>query len=81
VHATDNNGNPKAGVGIAIIYTWAGGGTWLDELPTNATDGSGNYTSHPTVGNCLSGGDKAYVQAHFPGFSTEVTNTWLIPCA
>jgi len=79
VHATDTSGNPKGGVGIAIIYSWAGGGTWLDESGAT-TDSSGNYTSHPTVGNCLSGGDKAYVQAHFPGSLTEVTNTWLIPC-
>ncbi len=85
VHATDNNGNPKAGVGIAIIYTWAGSKTWLDEPPNlgGTTDASGNYTStgsHLQVGNCLSGGDKAYVQAHFPGNSNLVTNTWLVPC-
>lgn len=80
IHATDNSGNPKSGVGIAIIYTWRGGGTWLDENGAT-TDASGNYTSHPTVGNCLSGGDKAYVQAHFPGNVNPVTNTWLIPCS
>lgn len=79
VHATDNNGNPVAGVGIAIIYTWRGGGTWLDES-NKTTDSNGNYTSYPTVGNCLSGGDKAYVQAGFPGHSNPVSNTWLIPC-
>lgn len=80
VHASDKNGSPKAGVGIAIIYTWSGGATWLDESGAT-TDGAGNYTSHPTVGNCPASNHKmsAYVQAFFP--DGKVENTWQIPCS
>lgn len=78
VHATDTSGNPKAGVGIAIIYTWSSNKTWLDENGAT-TDGSGNYTSHPTVGNCPGSHTmSAYVQAFFP--AGKVENTWQIPC-
>jgi hypothetical protein len=59
------------GVGLAIIITFPGGGTFLDENG-EITDGSGNYTSHFTVpGATTAGSADVYVQAYFNGVKKD----------
>jgi hypothetical protein len=60
------------GVNLAIIITFPGGGTVLDENPNNITDGSGNFTSHFTVpGGTTAGTADVYVQAYYDGVKKD----------
>lgn len=67
------------GVGLAIVITFPGGGTFLDENG-EMTDGSGNYTSHFTVPGGISAGNAdVWIQAYYNG----ITNTsfhFPVPC-
>ena len=59
------------GVGLAIIISFPGGGTYLDENG-EMTDGSGNYTSHFTVpGGTSAGTADVYIQAYYNGVNKD----------
>jgi hypothetical protein len=81
VHATNaSTGQPQANVKVAIIYTWAGGATFLDEKPSNQTDSNGNYVSHPTVGGCVSSKQfDVYVMTFWGG--TKKDSHFFVTCA
>jgi hypothetical protein len=67
VHTSLHNGQPAPNVGLALIITFPGGGTFLDENGEQ-TDGSGNYTSSINVPNGIkSGKADVYIQANFSG--------------
>lgn len=59
------------GVGLAIVITFPGGGTYLDENG-EMTNGSGNYTAHFTVpGGASAGNADVWIQAHYNGMTND----------
>jgi hypothetical protein len=81
VHTTNaTTGQPQANVKVAIIYTWAGGATFLDEKPSNQTDSNGNYVSYPTVGGCVPSKQfDVYVMTFWGG--TKKDSHFFVTCA
>ena len=66
------------GVGLAIIISFPGGGTYLDENGEQ-TDGSGNYTSHFSVpGGTSAGNADVYIQAYYNGVKKDIH--FYVPC-
>jgi len=61
------------GVYLALIITFPGGKTVLDENPNNKTDDTtGDYTSHFTVpGGITAGSADVYVQAYYNGVKKD----------
>jgi hypothetical protein len=68
------------GVFLAIVYTFPGGKTVLDENPNNKTDPTtGNYTSSFTVPSGVTSGQaKAWVQAFYNGVEKDFN--FFVPC-
>jgi hypothetical protein len=67
------------GVGLAIVITFPGGGTFLDENG-EVTDSSGNYTSHFTVpGGTPAGNADVWVQAYYNGVVNDKFH-FPVPC-
>ncbi|HEU5349189.1 MAG TPA: hypothetical protein VFU63_11315 [Ktedonobacterales bacterium] len=60
------------GVGLAIIISFPGGGTYLDENGEMTDAGTGNYTSRFTVpGGTSAGTADVYVQAYYNGIKKD----------
>ncbi|MGE5333729.1 MAG: hypothetical protein ACM3N4_03440 [Nitrososphaerota archaeon] len=60
------------GVGLAIIITFPGGGTYLDENGEMTSATTGDYTSHFTVpGGTSAGNADVYVQAYYNGVKKD----------
>ena len=80
VHTTNaTTGQPQANVNVAIIYTWAGGATFLDEKPGNKTNSNGDYVSYPTVGGCVSSKQfDVYVMTFWNGVKKD--SHFFVPC-
>src|SRR5262249_14217227 len=67
VHTSLPNGQPAPNVGVALIITFPGGGTFLDETGAQ-TDASGNYVSSINVpGGIRAGRADVFIQANFSG--------------
>ena len=78
VHTSISGANTP-GVGLAIVVTFPGGDTHLDENG-EMTDGSGNYTSHFTVPSGASAGNAdVWIQAHYNGMTNDSFHI-KVPC-
>jgi hypothetical protein len=79
VHTSISGANTP-GVGLAIVVTFPGGGTYIDESLNNVTNASGNYTSHFTVPSGASAGNAdVWIQAHYNGLTNDSFHI-KVPC-
>ena len=78
VHTSISGANTP-GVGLAIVVTFPGGDTHLDENG-EMTDANGNYTSHFTVPSGASAGNAdVWIQAHYNGMTNDSFHI-KVPC-
>lgn len=78
IHASIG-GVPTSGVGLAVVITFPGGGTYLDENG-EVTDSAGNYTSHFTVpASTIAGNADVWIQAYYNGVTNDKTHL-PVPC-